>query len=262
MTASLDSHHLPETYRARMPRTSLGSMRVAVMQPYFFPYLGYLQMLRAVDVVVILDDAQFVPRRWINRNRIIASGEVRWLTFPVKRAPQKTAIRDVAYDLESRDTARMLRGFNLEFGRLPGYGPTKALLLAALGGEESAAENNIESLQMTLEMLGHPIRGWCRSSELGAEGLTGSERIIALAHSVGATHYVNLPGGQTLYDHHTFRSAGMELEFIVPTFPEYRQPNEAFIPGLSILDVIARAGLDTASGMLSSDCYSLRRADS
>lgn len=230
------------------------------MQPYFFPYLAYLQMLSAVDAVVFLDDAQFVPRRWINRNRIVVSGDVRWLTLPVKRASQKTAIRDVLYDLATRDNARALRGFDLEFGRLPGYDPAKALLLAAFEGKASVAENNIESVTMALALLGKPMQAFFRSSELGVDDLSGPDRIIALSQSVGATDYVNLPGGQSLYDERVFRSAGLALQFIAPTFPEYRQSTESFVPGLSILDVIARAGLNEASSMLSAHCYSLRQA--
>ncbi len=230
------------------------------MQPYFFPYIGYFQMLCAVDIIIFLDDAQFVPRRWINRNRIILSSRLQWITLPVNKAPQKTAIKDVTYDIQSKERRKILRGFDLEFGGLPGYGPAKNLLLRAIEGEASVAENNIESILTTLATLGIPPRNIIRASQTGTEGLTGKDRIITLARLAGGTNYVNLPGGEQLYDGTSFESAGLALEFVAPTFPVYRQATGDFVPGLSILDVIGRAGVKAANGMLTPTNYSLRQA--
>src|SRR5712671_2604438 len=70
-------------------------MRLAVMQPYFLPYIGYFQLMSAVDKVVLLDDVNFINGGWINRNRIVVNGERYWLTLPLSKASQNSLINEI-----------------------------------------------------------------------------------------------------------------------------------------------------------------------
>ena len=57
-------------------------MKVAIMQPYFLPYIGYLQLLNSVDKFILYDDIEYTKKGWINRNRIV-DGEI--ITLPLKK---------------------------------------------------------------------------------------------------------------------------------------------------------------------------------
>src|ERR1700750_1615028 len=77
-------------------------MKIALMQPYFFPYLGYYQLVKSVDEFVIFDQAQYVRRTWMNRNRILNNHkEFSFLIVPVTKAPRETKIKDIKIDYES-----------------------------------------------------------------------------------------------------------------------------------------------------------------
>ena len=61
-------------------------MKIAIMQPYFFPYIGYWQLIHAVDHFVIYDDVNYIKGGWINRNRILINGKPAYITVPLHKA--------------------------------------------------------------------------------------------------------------------------------------------------------------------------------
>ena len=75
-------------------------MRVAIMQPYFFPYIGYFQLMAACDVFLVYDDAQYIYGGWVNRNRILVNGTAQWLTVPV--AGSRGCARQFSRDFDRR----------------------------------------------------------------------------------------------------------------------------------------------------------------
>jgi len=214
--------------------------RVAVMQPYLFPYVGYLQLMRSVDVFVSLDDVQFVKHRWMNRNRILLGGSARWLTLPVRSAPLGTTIRAKRYDLGAGALARFGEVLREAYGRRPGWQRVEVLLddLAAAPGD-SVAEVNEALLLRTLELLGSPPPRLLRSSELGVGGMEPQQRVIDLVRAVGGDEYLNPPGGRELYSARAFAAAGVALSFLEPVLQAYPQGPGEFVPGLSVVDLIA-----------------------
>jgi hypothetical protein len=222
--------------------------RAAIMQPYLFPYVGYFQLLQAVDVVVWLDDAQMVPRTWIVRNRVLVNGAPRWFSLPVHHASQRATIGQSRYALDHPDAAAAVKTLKHAYGGCTGGDLAHQLGLAVLQSEDSSvASVNEAAIRRCLPALGVTVE-MRHSSDTGTSFLRGSERILEICRLLGATTYVNLPGGRHIYRHEEFARHNVGLRFIQPEFRAYPQPAPSFVPGLSILDAIASLGSDT--GML------------
>ena len=185
------------------------------MQPYFIPYAGYFRLFAASDLFVIYDCVQFPRRGWVHRNKMRgADGRECWLTLPLAKLPRDVRIRDLSF---SADAAAILQE---RMRRIP--------LLAAPRHPEPEILESLKRVIGTpvdyLERLLHEIvsglgLGWhtIRSSSLDVpDSLHGQDRIIEIARRVGATRYVNAPGGRTLYEPERFAAAGVELRFLDP----------------------------------------------
>lgn len=191
--------------------------KVAIMQPYFFPYLGYWQLLAAVDTFVILDDVNYINRGWINRNRIAINGEPSWLTVPLQGASQNKYICDI--DIASDDgwKKRLQRTLATAYAKAPQSANVLALFeqwLAQADGDLSAAlHRSITQVAESLDIKTTIIP----SSRIYPKGdLKGADRILDICRREGASVYVNPPGGKELYDAAMFREAGIELLFLQP----------------------------------------------
>ncbi len=203
--------------------------RVAVMQPYFFPYAGYFRLLHAVDHFVIFDCVQFPGRGRVHRTQVPGpTGQVEWLTLPLARHPRDTLICDLAFATDARASfyKRLARYSWLAGAR----GPTAERLRAYLFGPLDSVTEYLEAgLKLVADVLGlTPI--FSRSSVLVLDpALKAQDRIIAVVKAVGGTHYVNPPGGRRLYDADTFAKAGLQLSFLV----DYRGPYRHLLPALA-----------------------------
>ncbi|WP_132545541.1 WbqC family protein [Plasticicumulans lactativorans] len=192
-------------------------MRVAVMQPYFFPYLNYFRLFAAADLFVLYDCVQFPRGGWVHRNRLHgADGRLRWLTLPLKRGPLARRIRELAFDpaREAAFVADWRRFPRLAEGlaRQPAW---RAHLLPAGRTPVGYLADNLRAVCAVLG-LACPI---VASSAFGLPaGLCGRARLFALLGAAGAREYVNLPGGVALYAPREFAAAGVRLRFV----PHYR----------------------------------------
>jgi hypothetical protein len=189
-----------------------GKTVVAVMQPYFSAYAGYYRLLAAADLFVIFDCVQFPRRGWVHRNRLPdAKGEPEWLTLPLKGAPYEAPIRDLEFaeDAEARMADR-LRAFP-SMRALPGLAER---FLRAAPFEGPLVDYLEAQLAVACDWLGVKPR-MIRSSSLDvAPELKAQERVLEILRLVGATDYVNAPGGRDLYDEAAFQARGMRLHFL------------------------------------------------
>jgi hypothetical protein len=226
-------------------------VKLAIMQPYFFPYLGYFQLVRAVDRFVFYDDVNYIVRGWISRNRILHDGKARLLTVPTSGASQNVPIDTVGVDTgDPRWKRRVLLLFQHAYAKAP-HGDVALELLkrvldtpARLIGELAK-----QSVAHTLELLGVAMSFVWSSAKYGNGGLHGPDRIVDICCRERASVYVNAPGGKDLYDPQVFRQRGIEMAFLQPELPPYQQPGGDFLAGLSILDVIAYAGIEETRRM-------------
>jgi hypothetical protein len=217
-------------------------MRLAIMQPYFLPYIGYFQLMAAVDKFVLLDDVNFINRGWINRNRIAVDGEPYWITLPLAKASQNRLINELEIIPDPSWKRKVVRTVELNYKRAPFLQTILPLFTGML--EEARGPLSFflfRQLQQVADYLGLDVRIEKTSSVYPKEGRTGQDRILDICRREGAGSYLNLPGGQDLYDAESFSAAGIDLLFLDPNFSamtlEYGGKEGPF---LSILDLVLR----------------------
>lgn len=216
-------------------------MRLAIMQPYFFPYLGYFQLIAAVDRFVVYDDVAFIKNGWINRNRILTPAGPEYITVPLAGASSFRTIRETRCAPPASWSEKMLRTLTQVYARAPhrdvGIAIVRRVLEAADG--ESVRDLAVASLREMCAYFELPAT-WQDSSAAYENGhLSGVERVVDICRREGATGYVNVPGGRSLYEAATFGAHGIDLRFIAPTLTPYPQSRaREFVPGLSVLDLV------------------------
>lgn len=210
-------------------------MRLAIMQPYFFPYLGYFQLIHAVDAFVVYDDINFIKGGWINRNYMLANGNKQLFTLPLRGASPNRLINEV----ETGGQHKILQSLKHNYSKAPHFETVFPILEDILLQREKNLARFLDyQLRQICTYLGLNPQ-WHLSSELQKDNyLRGQEKVLAICQELGATHYINLPGGKTLYDHATFEAFGLQLSFIQPRPEGYQQPGKGFVPNLSIVDVM------------------------
>lgn len=210
-------------------------MKLAVMQPYLFPYLGYFQLIRAVDAFVVYDDVSFIKGGWINRNYILANGNRQLITLPLQGASPNKLINeiDVGYP------HKILRSLRHSYGKAPYFDTVYPMLEDILAQPEKNLACFLDyQLRRVCDHLGLCPQ-WHISSALAKDnGLRGQEKVLSICEGLGATHYINVPGGKPLYDEPSFTERGLRLSFIQPKAVSYRQFGSGFVSSLSIIDVM------------------------
>jgi hypothetical protein len=191
------------------------------MQPYFFPYAGYFRLFAAVDEFLVFDCVQFPRRGRVHRTEVPdREGSTRWLTLPLAHQPRETRIDELRF----ADNARA--AFDDRLAMLPwvssGAGPTADRLRALLLGPLDRPLEFVErSLRLVLDVLRLDVP-MTRTSALQLDPtLQGPDRVIAAARAVGATEYLNSPGGRVLYDARVFAQHGLALLFLEPYAGRY-----------------------------------------
>jgi hypothetical protein len=213
-------------------------MKLAIMQPYFLPYIGYFQLIAAADVFIVYDNIKYTKKGWINRNRLLSNGTDAWFTLPLKQAPDVCLI-DQRELSASFDPAKLLRQFKGAYAHAPYFTPTHTLLEGIVGHLDKQLFGYLHhSIVALCDYLG--IRTAIRvSSAIDIDhSLKGQDKVLALCRALGASTYINLIGGTALYDHPSFREQGIELRFIRALPCEYAQFAAPFVPWLSLIDML------------------------
>jgi hypothetical protein len=230
--------------------------RLAVMQPYFFPYLGYFQLMAEVDAFVIFDDVNFINRGWINRNRININGAAHLITVPLKQASQNKLICEIDLGGDASWRDKLLKTLRQAYARAPQFARVFPLVeKIVLHPADNLADYLRESLVALRDFLGLPTEIVDTSRRYGNADLKAQTRIIDICLREGAGTYVNAIGGKELYEHAAFEEAGVKLQFLQPALPPYRHAGhagEAFQPGLSMIDVLMCNDGETVTNMLKS----------
>jgi hypothetical protein len=217
-------------------------MKIAIMQPYFFPYLGYFQLLHAVDCFVVYDDVAFIKQGWVNRNRILINGQPSYVTVPLKQASSFRVIRDIEIDDSPQNRqwpARFLKSVDNAYRRAPQFERVFPLIESVFGaGATKVGELARASVRAVAAHLGLDTEWVETSTRYGNSELAGQERVLAICRAEHATEYVNAAGGAELYSREAFARAGITLRFLASSPHEYRQFGAPFVPWLSIIDVL------------------------
>lgn len=232
-------------------------MTAAVMQPYFFPYIGYFQMINAVDVFVFYDDVNFIKGGWINRNRMLMNGSDKLFTVPLKDASSFKLIKEVEINNEVPAYSKILTTIAQSYKKAPFFSEVFPIIESVLRSPSSTSGDlAILSIKAVNEYLG--ITSVLKRSSVDfadTKGLDRAERLIAICKKTGAEQYINAVGGQELYTKEYFASNGIELKFIKSEPIDYKQFDNEFVPWLSIIDVLMFNSKDEVQKML--NCFEL-----
>lgn len=215
-------------------------MRVAIHQPQFLPWLGYLDKIDRVDLFVLLDSVQFKKHEWQNRNRIRTAQGWQWLTVPVLHHFGQR-IADVRINERTSWRAKHLRALELHYARAAHREPVLQGLRAIYNRSwERLVDLNIAVLRWLLGEFGitTPLR---LSSEMSLPE-DPTERLVAICRTVGATRYLAGSGARAYMDFGKFEAAGIPVEIQEFRHPVYRQCYEPFVPGLSAIDLLLTCG--------------------
>lgn len=223
------------------------------MQPYFFPYIGYFQLIAAVDQFIVYDNIKYTKKGWINRNRMLQNGKDVMFSLPLKNDSDSLDVceRELAAEF-NRD--KLLSQFKGAYGRAPYFAQTFTLLEQVVRYEDANLFRFLHhSIVKTCEHLGitTEIR---KSSEIAIDhSLKSQDKVLALCGAVGASTYVNASGGMELYSRETFCGKGIDLKFIKSKPFGYAQFGDEFVPWLSIIDVMMFNPLETIQNCISTN---------
>lgn len=215
------------------------------MQPYFVPYIGYLQLMAAVDRFVLFDDVSFINRGWINRNRILVGGREHLVTIPLRAASQNQLINQIALGDDTSWRGKLLKTLEQSYRKAPFYAETMPLVQDILGCPDTMLAPYLRhSLSALHAWMNLPCQLVASSAHYDNQHLKGAQRILDICRQEQAGIYVNAPGGKDLYAPDDFAATGVQLRFLKPRLDDYAQGGATFIPGLSIIDVLMHQGRD------------------
>ena len=220
------------------------------MQPYFLPYIGYWQLLAAVDRFVVYDNIQYTKKGWINRNRFLRNGADAFFTVPLKKGSDSLNVADrrVADDF---DPAALLNPLASAYRKAPFFTTAFPLVEAIVtAAPRNLFEYLLHSLVTTAAFLEIPTPVVVSSAVAIDHDLKAERKVLALCQALGATRYLNAIGGRELYSVTAFADQGIDLKFIQSRPISYRQYDDAFVPGLSIVDVLMFNSKDAVRAML------------
>lgn len=223
------------------------------MQPYFFPYIGYWQLMRAVDRFIVLDDVNYINRGWINRNQVLVNGAVTYITVPLSAASQNRLICDIRLDSQDGWRQRLSKTVKYAYARAPCFKHVFPLVDEMIRVDSNGLSDYLtRQLTGMARFIGLSTEVVLASARCPASGQKGQERIIEICRQEQATTYINLPGGRALYDAQAFKAAGIELTFLNVRPKEYGQCSPGFTPNLSIIDMLMSVGRDGIADHLDS----------
>jgi hypothetical protein len=211
------------------------------MQPYFFPYIGYYQLVNAVDNFIFYDDVNYIKNGWINRNRISFSGQAHYFTIPLADASSFKKINEIEIDSVKMDRwkEKFFKTLNQNYSKCPYFKETMNLIEELLSKKyESISQVAEFSVISVFNYLGKKKQFLNSSQHFNNRQLKGVERIIDICKKISATEYINAEGGTELYSKEYFRNNGIELLFLKSKDIVYDQFNNGFIQRLSILDIL------------------------
>lgn len=244
-------------------------MRIAIMQPYFFPYLGYFQLIQAADVMLLYGQVSFRKKSYITRNQIYdrSQNAPSPIRVPVLNASSHARIDQTQIEPPPQWRGPLLRKLANAYGRAKCFDETYPVLEKAIpSAAESVHELNCNLLKTLASHLGLGSKVLCSDSsfdafeaeleDIGRNEYPGVEiksvRIIELCRRYGASEYLNPIGGQSLYSKETFQNRSLGLRFHNMGPVKYPQFGDSFTPFLSIIDTLMHVGKANTQELLQS----------
>lgn len=214
--------------------------KVAIMQPYFLPYIGYWQLINAVDKFVVYDNIQYTKKGWVNRNRFLQNGKDKLFSLPLKSDSYYLDIKDRFLSEKIEDEqGKLLRKFNSSYRTAPFFKDVMPIIIDCIFFEKKNLFAYVyNSIIRVCKFLNINTKIIVSSQLHVNHQLKGHNRVIDICKAINAHEYINPVGGMDLYSKEVFKQNGIKLSFIKPKLIEYKQTGIVFIPWLSIVDVM------------------------
>lgn len=228
-------------------------MKVAIMQPYIFPYIGYYQLVNSVDGFVFYDDVNFIKRGYVNRNNILTNGQAHRFTIPVPGGSQNKKINEHSFDF---DVSKILRTIEQSYKKARFYDVVYPIIESVLTDKNRKVENICSnSIKKVFDFLEIEKKFFYSSDITASRRGNAADKLINICRSLDAKVYINSVGGLDLYDKSYFQKQGVELKFIRTLDHAYNQSLPNFVPNLSMIDVMMWNDKDKIKSLL--QCYEL-----
>jgi hypothetical protein len=215
-------------------------MNIAIMQPYFFPYIGYFQLVNAADIFIFYDDVNYINKGWINRNKFLVNENALYITISCEKASQNKLISEINVLLDLKTQDKILKTIENAYKKAPFFNEVFSLFYKCIRFEKH--ELGRFSANTILEVCNYlnikKIFKFSSADHSDSKGMDKSDRLIHIARSEQCENYINLMGGMKLYDKTYFKKQGVELCFLQPQSINYTQFNRTFIADLSIIDIL------------------------
>ena len=231
-------------------------MKIGIMQPYFFPYIGYWQLINAVDKYVIYDDVNYIKGGWINRNRILIKDEPSFINLKMNGSSPNKLIKEIHVSNDNRWKNKLLKSIELSYRKAPFFEMSFPIIEEIINHDEVNLSLYLENLIKRIAEYLEMNTEFVLSSNIEKDNsLKGQDKVIEICKSLGAKEYYNAIGGVELYSAENFNSYGIELKFLRTEYIEYKQFKNDFSPYLSIIDVMMFNSKEEIMNIL--DMYSL-----
>lgn len=216
-------------------------MKLAIMQPYFMPYIGYFQLINTVDKFIFYDDVTFIKQGWINRNQILINNQASLFSIPLSNASSHVLIKDVLITEKAYEKWKksFLNSIFFSYKKAKNYETVFNLIHTILDEKpKTISELAIRSVIDVSRYLGVQTEFEVSSEIYQNTHLSGQNRVLDICGNEKATTYINPIGGVELYSKNAFLQHGIDLFFIQSNMSIYKQFSDEFVPFLSIIDVM------------------------
>ncbi len=228
-------------------------MKIAIMQPYVFPYIGYFQLINAVDTFVFYDDVNFIKKGYVNRNSILVNGSSFQFTIPCKSVSQNKLILDIDLSFDKKSRTKLLKTIEQAYQKAPFFNDIFPLLEQFINNNTSKTISDfaIESVKLIANYL-NLKKIWRVSSfrHIDTRELKKEFRLIQIAKKEQTTTYINPIGGIGLYNKEDFEKENLTLRFLKSEPNTYQQFANNFVPYLSIIDIIMFNSVEQTKSLL------------
>lgn len=228
-------------------------MKIAIMQPYLFPYIGYFSLIKNTDYFVFFDTPQYIRKGWINRNRILSTnGDVTYFTVPIQKADRNTPINKsvISYNY---DWKMKILGQLKIYKKAPNYDKVINLVNDVFNTDTMLISDlAIKSIVKTCEYLDIDIKYdiFSKMNLALPEVKEPDEWALYITKELGYNTYINPPGGMSFFNREKYQINDVDLQFLVQEIIPYRQNREVFIPALSMIDVMMFCSCNEINEML------------
>ncbi len=212
---------------------------IAVMQPYFFPYIGYWQLINSVDKFVIYDDVNFIKGGYINRNKILSNHNTQHINLIAKGASPNRLIKDIELNKQLPWKKKLLKSLQQNYQKAPFFLKVYPILEETINQEEISLSKYLAfSIEKVVNYLNINTQIIPSSTIYNNNHLNRQDRLLEICKKENAAQYINSIGGQTLYSKDDFVKNGINLNFLKTHPIRYKQYKDDFEPNLSIIDVM------------------------